>query len=132
MNIFNTGEFSHYPGCKGDVDNCSACALTTPTMIDGKKGINYSAWPLSYLRNNRDIPQKLMIYLKVELNSDNSAYVNNLKAHLYLDFVNNFLTLEKFAAHYRLELSEAEKIIITGRVEHEKQVEKYKKEKNHV
>jgi hypothetical protein len=83
-----TGEFSHYPGCKGrDPDNCSACALTRPILIDfgdgvKRMGINYSAWPLSYMQNGRRIPEKFMGYLAEELKSDNKAYVENLKNHL--------------------------------------------------
>jgi hypothetical protein len=83
-----TGEFNHYPGCKGnDPDNCSACALTKPTLIDfgegvERMGINYAAWPLSYMQNGRRIPEKFMEYLALELESDNLAYVRNLIQHL--------------------------------------------------
>ena len=83
-----TGEFSHYDhGAKRDPDNCSACALENPQLIDygnglSKMGINYAAWPLSYMQNGRRIPQRFMKYLVEELESDNLAYVANLKTHL--------------------------------------------------
>lgn len=82
-----TGEFTHYPGCKGDPDNCSACALTKPKMIDygdgvERMGINYAGWPLSYMQNGIRIPIKFMDYLLEQLESDNLAYVENLKKHL--------------------------------------------------
>lgn len=77
-------EFTHYSGCRlKDPDNCSACALTTPIMIDygngvQRMGINYSGWPLSYMQNGRAIPKKFYGYLLEELESDNKAYVTNL------------------------------------------------------
>lgn len=83
-----TNEFKHYDGCNhNDPDNCSACALTKPTMIDHgngveKLGINYAAWPLSYIQNRRAIPQEFMPLLKEELNTDNRAYLINLIEHL--------------------------------------------------
>jgi hypothetical protein len=84
-----TGEFMHYPhaASKRDPDNCSACALEHPIMIDygngvERMGINYAAWPLSYMANGRRIPQRFMKYLLEELESDNLAYVENLKTHL--------------------------------------------------
>jgi hypothetical protein len=83
-----TTEFTHsYNHKKPDPENCSACALTIPVMIDygpndTRLGINYSAWPLSYLQNGRSIPDKFLGYLKEELKSDNLAYVENLKKHL--------------------------------------------------
>jgi hypothetical protein len=77
-----TSEFFHYDGCKRDPDNCGACALTIPVLIDGKMGLNYAAWPLSYMQNGRRIPQKFHDYLLEELDSDNKAYVENLKNHL--------------------------------------------------
>lgn len=46
--------------------------------------------------------------------------MSNIK--LYLDYVNNFLTVEKFAEHYGLSLVDAEKIIRQGRKEHESKV----------
>jgi hypothetical protein len=78
-------EFTHYsnhrPG--SDLDNCGACALTTPTMIDGKIGINYAGWPLSYLANGRSIPLKFYGFLREELQRrDNLPYLENLRAKL--------------------------------------------------
>lgn len=76
-------EFTHYTGCNhNDPNNCSACALTKPILIDGKMGINYAGWPLSYMQCGRRIPIKFMDYLLDELKSDNKAYVENLKKQL--------------------------------------------------
>jgi hypothetical protein len=79
-----TGEFSHYDGCNfSDPDNCSACALTRPTEIDHgggvtRRGINYAAWPLSYIQNGRRIPEEFYGFLVEEFLSDNEAYVKHL------------------------------------------------------
>lgn len=70
-----TSEFRHYDGCKGDVDNCGACALT-----DTRQAVpNYSAWPLVYIENARAIPAKWRDAFKREFNSTNRAYVDNLQ-----------------------------------------------------
>ncbi len=37
---------------------------------------------------------------------------------LYLDYVNNFLTITRFAEYYRLTREEAENIITLGRLAH--------------
>lgn len=83
-------EFSHYsnhtPSAR-HAENCSGCALTIPVMIDHgngveKMGINYSGWPLSYIQNGRLIPKEFYGYLLEELESDNLAYVANLKNKL--------------------------------------------------
>lgn len=72
-------EFSHYDGCKlRDPDNCSGCAL----LIGGKNGPNYAGWPLVYLKAGREIPRKWIGALLDELNSENKAYVENLRKHL--------------------------------------------------
>jgi len=76
-------EFRHYDGCRNkDPDNCGACALTTIVDVDGKPGINYTAWPLSYIKNNRVIPRAFRAFLSEEFLSDNTAYVNNLKKQI--------------------------------------------------
>jgi hypothetical protein len=43
---------------------------------------------------------------------------------MYLDWVNNFLTVGKFADHYGLTRDEALSVIERGRLEHEATVEK--------
>ena len=48
------------------------------------------------------------------------------KREMYLDYVNNFLTIEKFSEHYHISEEEADGIINEGRIEHEKYVEKVK------
>lgn len=84
-----TNEFKHYQGCNhSDPDNCSACALTQPKLIEygngvSRMGINYAAWPLSYIQNSRRIPERFLPYLLEELQSDNAAYVKNLRNHLH-------------------------------------------------
>ena len=45
-------------------------------------------------------------------------------AQMYLDWVNNFLTVGKFADHYGLTRDEALSVIERGRLEHEATVEK--------
>lgn len=79
-------EFKHYSNHTSSArhaDNCGACALENPIMIDGKMGINYAGWPLSYMQNGRRIPQKFMRYLADELQrTDNLPYLNNLKKQL--------------------------------------------------
>ncbi len=37
---------------------------------------------------------------------------------MYLDYVNNFLTVEKFAEHYNISNNEANKVIIAGELAH--------------
>lgn len=78
-------EFTHYSNHKpgSDCDNCGACALTTPIMIDGKMGINYAGWPLSYIANGRAIPKSFYPYLMDELKrNDNLPYKHNLMRKL--------------------------------------------------
>lgn len=81
----SASEFKHYSNHTSgkDPDNCSACALENPVMIDGKMGINYAGWPLSYLQSGRRIPVKFYGFLRDELlRTDNKAYVDNLKIQL--------------------------------------------------
>jgi len=78
-------EFKHYsnhPSSARHADNCGACALENPVMINGRMVINYAAWPLSYMRYGRRIPHKFMRYLLEELESNNLSYVENLKKQL--------------------------------------------------
>ena len=79
-------EFKHYSNHQSNArhaDNCGACALENPVMIDGKMGINYAGWPLSYMNRGRIIPTKFFPYLADELSrTDNIPYLNNLKAQL--------------------------------------------------
>ncbi len=42
------------------------------------------------------------------------------KAVIYLDYLNNFLTVEKFASHYNITIDEANKLIEEGKIIHEK------------
>jgi len=44
------------------------------------------------------------------------------KAVIYLDYLNNFLSVEKFASHYNITVDEANKLINEGRTIHEKSV----------
>ena len=71
-----TGEFEHYPGCRGDVANCSACALTD----ERQDAPNYAAWPLVYLEHGRVIPAKWRVTFERELASENVAYAANIRA----------------------------------------------------
>lgn len=72
-------EFSHYQGCRGDMDNCSACAL----LNADHNGPNYAGWPLAFIQNHRRIPQIYFDALIKELDrTDNDAYIENLKTKL--------------------------------------------------
>ncbi len=72
-----TTEFNHYPGCGlRDPDNCSGCALT----MGGPEGPNYAAWPLVYMENGRTIPAKWRDAFRLEMESDNRPYADNVKA----------------------------------------------------
>lgn len=54
---------------------------------------------------------------------------NKHYAVLFLNYFNNYLTVEKFAADLNISVSEAKKIIEVGRYSHELDVQKYKSEK---
>lgn len=74
-----TNEFTHYDGCKGDVDNCSACALTNTKQ----RVPNYAAWPLAYIANNRAVPAKWRDAFRREMNQTrNVPYAENIKRHV--------------------------------------------------
>jgi len=84
-----TREFQHENHRKSkDMENCAACIL----LFSGIEGPNYSAWPLSFLVNNRAIPKKYFKALEKELLSDNLLYVANLKKHLKGTPYENFIT----------------------------------------
>ena len=71
-----TREFEHYPGCRGDVANCSGCALTD----ERQDAPNYAAWPLVYLENGRAIPSKWRAAFAYQQASENAAYADNIRA----------------------------------------------------
>ena len=92
--------FRHYSNHQSDAknaDNCGACALEHPMMIDGKMGINYAGRPLAYMQNGRRIPQKFMKYLVDEFKTDNLAYLENLKKHLKDHGYNIAIILREYA-----------------------------------
>jgi hypothetical protein len=41
-------------------------------------------------------------------------------AEIYRDWVNNFLTMERFASYYDLSLPDAQRLVNVGRIAHEK------------
>ena len=45
---------------------------------------------------------------------------------LFLDYLNNFLTVSAFAGYYGFSIKKANKIIRTGRKEHNKHIERAK------
>lgn len=99
-------EFKHYSNHTSSArhaDNCGACALENPIMINygngvEKMGINYAGWPLSYMQNGRRIPQKFMRYLADELQrTDNLSYLENLKKQLADHGYNIEIILRDFA-----------------------------------
>lgn len=50
---------------------------------------------------------------------------------LYLDWVNNFLTLARFAEYYDLDRDTAERVIRLGRVLHKRGVDDYRASRPH-
>lgn len=46
-------------------------------------------------------------------------YAKQKYTNMYLDYVNNFLTVEKFAEHYQITVEKAKTIINIGRNFHE-------------
>lgn len=48
-------------------------------------------------------------------------------ADLYLEWVNNYLTVEKFAEHYQVTEKDAVNLLSYGRRYHEERVERFKK-----
>jgi hypothetical protein len=74
-----TSEFQHYDGCRGDVDNCQACALTDTRQ----ERPNYAAWPLAYMVNGRTIPAVWKAAFFDECaRTDNPAYTANIVKHV--------------------------------------------------
>lgn len=55
-------------------------------------------------------------------NNEPIIYIKHNLQHVYLDYFNNFLTLEKFAEHYGLDLEQAKNVIALGKDIHEKQI----------
>lgn len=49
-------------------------------------------------------------------------YLSNILKDMYLDWVNNFLTVEKFAEYYTLSVKDALVVIERGRKLHEEEV----------
>lgn len=66
---------SHYPGCKGDPDNCAACAIRT----GGEEGPNYAGWARVYVEAGQPIPGKWRDAFERERHSDNKAYAQALE-----------------------------------------------------
>lgn len=52
---------------------------------------------------------------------------NNVLQALYLSWVNDFLTYERFAEYYGVSVEHAQKLIELGRANHEEEVRQYKK-----
>lgn len=44
------------------------------------------------------------------------------KAVIYLDWVNNFISVERFASYYNITITEANKLIDEGRIIHENSI----------
>ena len=59
----------------------------------------------------------LMIYHKM---------TDNKKVEMFLDYFNNFLSVEGFAEHYGLTNAQASEVIESGRLIHEERVAAYK------
>jgi CO dehydrogenase/acetyl-CoA synthase beta subunit len=50
-------------------------------------------------------------------------YLGDYLADLYLDWVNNFLTIEKFSEYYGLEEDDAKKLLEVAKKSHEQRIE---------
>lgn len=50
-------------------------------------------------------------------------YLRDYLADVYLDWVNNFLTLERFAEYYGLDESDAKQLLAIAKKSHEQRVE---------
>ena len=53
-------------------------------------------------------------------------YLRDYLADLYLDWVNNFLTIERFAEYYGLDDDDAKALLEIAKKSHEQRVEYYK------
>lgn len=51
-------------------------------------------------------------------------------AEHFLDYFNNYLSIERFAEHQEMSVAAAKSMIEAGRIEHENNVEKLKNENN--
>ena len=59
--------------------------------------------------------------------SDPNMHSMNATADLYIDWVNNFMSVERFAEYHQL--SDPHRVIATGRRAHERRVARYKRSK---
>lgn len=59
--------------------------------------------------------------MKTTFTFDNDG--TNILQALYLSWLNDFLTVERFAEHYNLSVEEAKTLIELGRANHERVVE---------
>jgi hypothetical protein len=55
-----------------------------------------------------------------------TIYLRDYLADVYLDWVNNFLTIERFSEYYGLEEDDARKLLEVAKKSHEQRVEYYK------
>jgi len=55
-----------------------------------------------------------------------TIYLRDYLADVYLDWVNNFLTIERFSEYYGLEEDDARKLLEIAKKSHEQRVEFYK------
>jgi len=53
----------------------------------------------------------------------NTIYLRDYLADLYLDWVNNFLTIERFAEYYGLDDDDAKALLEIAKKSHEQRVE---------
>lgn len=56
-------------------------------------------------------------------------YIKNLRdylADIYLEWVNNFLTIERFSEYYGLDEDDAKQLLAIAKKSHEQRVEYYK------
>lgn len=61
---------------------------------------------------------------KGDINGKTFEAISGKRAQMFLDYFNNFLTVDRFAEYYGLTKDEAQEVIDLGRAEHESQFNK--------
>lgn len=56
----------------------------------------------------------------------NIKYLRDYLADIYLERVNNFLTIERFSEYYGLDEDDAKQLLVIAKKSHEQRVEYYK------
>tara|TARA_Y100001938_G_scaffold51063_1_gene71277 strand:- start:204 stop:488 length:285 start_codon:yes stop_codon:yes gene_type:complete len=68
-----------------------------------------------YINGKKYPLQKGYVYSSMKKETALNDAMNDYKKEMYLDYLNNFLTIEKFASYYNMTEKDASKIINEGR-----------------